>query len=141
MPGPFIPDHPPTTLVGQLARRILGPIPAPVTTTIGPGAIPLENYDEYIRKVAGTTLGDLGQTLRKLPWDPSHLRDGWQNISPEAKNIIGAAESNSFIRPMMHSEAFRPGTYDLTKYPGKFQAPERIGKLMDELLNVFHPSY
>ena len=105
---PFMPDHPPTTLVGQLARRLLGPIPAPVTTTIGPNAIglgPVKDLKYYTRAIRAA----LPEILKsgELPQDVLHsvepsLKNVMLNNGNVLPNIDVAADPTGYISTLRH---------------------------------------
>jgi len=131
---PFIPDHPPSTLIGQLARRIMGPIPTPVTTTIGPLSVPLgdEHQLRYLTRAMRATWPDVlgsGELAKDVLEKPTMtnipLRNG--TILP---NIDAAADPTGYISTLRHISG-----------PGAAK-PTMIERMVNDLSSYFtSPKY
>lgn len=130
-------NHP---LMAAIIDNLLGPggVPTTPAISIGPNAIPLDDEQGYLRKVFGSTMGDLGEELAKR----SGPADVWgsKGYTYGGPSALDRAMSDPHLGAKIRTEAIQPGTYNLTKYPGALGSnSNRLDDLTSRLTNAFYP--
>lgn len=113
-------------------QKVLGPIPTPAMTTIGPGAMPLERSIPYMYKAAKSMLGDLIKNGIKPSSVITSLRPELMGKTP----VHIDADPNKYLLMIRRMSDKQP----LSAAPGRGTDASMMEMLTDDLVKHFSGS-
>ncbi len=118
-------------------------VAAPMTT-IGPGAIPLFNHGDYLRKVLGESLEDLGHFGRKVEaFSPlEHSSEYKPNFLSAVQRLTNATQDPDLSNAVNYTTHYPGDARAAFRNPGPkelpHQADSETNMLIQALANAYH---